>query len=117
MRSKRSSTATSYAAKCVSGRCVVTLHRAEWPVAAAEFASGGAPAIPPDHGRPVERNDAALARLVEQAVARQLGPLRLELQQYADRVRLADLLGGIGFIFGLAGVALWWRSRQPPPGS
>ncbi len=53
-----------------------------------------------------------LSALIEQAVARQLGPLRQELQQYEDRVRFSDTLGGIGFIFGLAGTLLWWRSRR-----
>lgn len=49
---------------------------------------------------------------VEQAVARQVGPLRVELQHHDKHVRLANILGGIGFIFGLAGLLLWWRCRQ-----
>jgi nickel transport protein len=53
-----------------------------------------------------------LTALVERAVARQVGPLRAEVQRYAEHVRLGDILGGIGFIFGLAGLALWWRSRS-----
>ncbi|QVK22833.1 hypothetical protein KHX94_16775 [Shewanella dokdonensis] len=57
---------------------------------------------------------AALEQLVQTAVAREVGPLRMELQRYADRLRLSDLLGGIGFIFGLTGGALWWRSRKRP---
>lgn len=55
---------------------------------------------------------AALEQLVQTAVAKEVGPLRMELQRYADRLRLSDLLGGIGFIFGLTGSALWWRSRK-----
>lgn len=57
---------------------------------------------------------AALEQLVQTAVAREVGPLRMELQRYADRLRLSDLLGGISFIFGLTGGALWWRSRKRP---
>ncbi|QUN07226.1 hypothetical protein KDN34_07320 [Shewanella yunxiaonensis] len=55
---------------------------------------------------------AQLEQLVQTAVAQEIGPLRMELQQYADRLRLSDLLGGIGFIFGLTGSSLWWRSRK-----
>jgi len=96
-------------------------HQAEWRIHPAEFspsptapdsrsetsvnimAPGPDPATPPDP---------QLAALIEQAVARQIGPLREELQRSQDRARLSDILGGIGFIFGLAGVALWWRARQ-----
>jgi nickel transport protein len=53
-----------------------------------------------------------LTALIEQAVARQIGPLREALQRAQDRARLSDVLGGIGFIFGLAGITLWWRGRQ-----
>jgi nickel transport protein len=49
---------------------------------------------------------------VEQAVARQIRPLREALQAHEERVRMRDILGGIGYIVGLAGLALWWSSRR-----
>lgn len=60
--------------------------------------------IPPDGG---------LVALVEEAVARQVRPLREQLLAYEERVRLHEILGGIGYILGLAGLILWWRTRQP----
>ena len=55
---------------------------------------------------------AALAALVEQAVARQIRPL-VEAQAEAEaRLRLADIVGGVGMILGLAGIALWARGRR-----
>jgi nickel transport protein len=54
-----------------------------------------------------------IAAAIERAVARQVRPLREELLATRDALRLQDILGGIGYIFGLAGLALWWRSRQP----
>jgi nickel transport protein len=54
--------------------------------------------------------------MVEQAVARQVRPLREQLIAHQDRIRLQDLLGGIGYILGLAGLVLWWRSRSGPRG-
>ncbi|MFG1357428.1 cobalamin biosynthesis protein CbiM [Xanthobacter pseudotagetidis] len=55
---------------------------------------------------------AALAGLVETAVARQIRPL-LEAEAEAEgRVRFNDVMGGIGMIVGLAGAALWASSRR-----
>ena len=110
-------------------------HVARWKLAATEFAPAPGPA--PAAGQqqsarhaetagasetmsegsplatlPVPVPDPALAALVEEAVARQVGPLREQLQAYEDKVRLHDVLGGIGYILGLAGLALWWRSRN-----
>jgi nickel transport protein len=48
---------------------------------------------------------------VERAVGRALAPLREELHQTRTAIRLSDILGGIGYIVGIAGLALWWRSR------
>lgn len=52
---------------------------------------------------------------VEAAVARQIRPLREQLDAYEDRVRLHDLMGGIGTIFGLFGVFAWISSRRRGP--
>ena len=56
-----------------------------------------------------ERPD--LTEQIEHAVARQVRPMREALQAHEERVRLRDILGGIGYIVGLAGLALWWRGR------
>ena len=51
---------------------------------------------------------------IEAAVARQIRPL-LEAQAEArSRIRFNDVMGGIGMIVGLAGVALWARTRARP---
>lgn len=96
-------------------------HRASWTVGATEpGAAQGGTAVPPggDAGVPDDSkatatlSDDRLAALVERAVARQVGPLRAELQAHADRARLGDVVGGIGFIFGIAGLVLWWHNRR-----
>lgn len=56
-------------------------------------------------------SEAHLSRIVEQAIAAQVGPLRDELHRFQDRARMSDIVGGIGFIFGIAGFAMWWRTR------
>ncbi|MCU7842516.1 MAG: hypothetical protein KZQ93_01605 [Candidatus Thiodiazotropha sp. (ex Monitilora ramsayi)] len=49
---------------------------------------------------------------IEQVVARQVRPLREQLAAYEERVRLRDIVGGLGYIIGLTGLALWWRCRK-----
>ncbi|AKH19138.1 carboxypeptidase-like regulatory domain-containing protein [Sedimenticola thiotaurini] len=99
-------------------------HQAEWQIHSSEFAPAPVSSVTPpaatDHSPAPQSGsvtppDTQLARLIEQAVARQIGPLREQLQRSDDRARLSDILGGIGFIFGLAGVALWWRARRGAP--
>lgn len=59
---------------------------------------------------------AVLAGLIDQAVdravSRQVRPL-LEAYDEADgKVRINDVIGGVGMIVGLAGIALWASSRR-----
>jgi len=109
-------------------------HRTEWRIAAAELAGAFAagtpvpaptngsepPAAAPTAAAPASAPtaaagaaDAALEAAIERALARQIRPLREDLMAAEDRTRLRDILGGIGYIVGLTGLALWWRSRRP----
>jgi len=56
--------------------------------------------------------DPALTAAIERAVERQVRPLRSELAAAQARARLQDVLGGVGYILGFAGLALWWRGRD-----
>jgi nickel transport protein len=88
-------------------------HRAEWRVSAAELAPGF-PGSAGSEGLRTSASDMGLGPLIEQAVARQIRPLREELLAAQGRAELRDVLGGIGYILGLAGLLAWWRSRRPP---
>lgn len=77
--------------------------------------AGEAPAPAPPQGASasdVTDIEASLAR----AVAQQVAPLREQLNTYEDRVRLRDVLGGLGYILGLAGLFAWMRARRPAGG-
>ncbi|MBO8085018.1 MAG: carboxypeptidase regulatory-like domain-containing protein [Marichromatium sp.] len=87
-------------------------HRAEWRIDAAEFVAAPPPQAATQTIAPTPVADPALLAAIEQAVARQLRPLREELAAEQARVRLRDLLGGLGYILGLTGLALWWRARR-----
>lgn len=52
-----------------------------------------------------------LDQRVEAAVARQLRPLREQLNGYETSIRIRDVMGGIGYLFGLAGMLALIKSR------
>lgn len=53
-----------------------------------------------------------LEALVDAAVARHVRPLREQLEGYEEKVRMHDILGGIGYILGLLGLAVWFMNRR-----
>lgn len=56
--------------------------------------------------------DARIAQAVDAAVARQIRPLLEAYDAAEGRVRFNDLVGGLGWIAGLAGFWAWFRSRR-----
>jgi nickel transport protein len=53
-----------------------------------------------------------LEQMIERAVAKQVVPLRKEIAAYKEKSSLQDIMGGVGYIFGLCGLGIWWRQRQ-----
>jgi len=80
-------------------------HAAQFTIPAAEFP----PSLPEGKAVTAPTGDAAA---LEAAIARQIRPLREQLDAYESRVRLHDLMGGIGTIFGLFGCWAWLQSRR-----
>lgn len=99
-------------------------HRGSWTVRAAELPA----ALPPPEGAaapappPAEPGNGAAApaaptgveSVVERAVARQVAPLRAEIQTWREETRWRDIVGGLGWIVGLAGLAAWVSARKRP---
>jgi len=50
----------------------------------------------------------ALRTIVDESVARQVRPLQEQLAEYESKVRVRDIVGGLGFICGLAGVGFYF---------
>lgn len=50
--------------------------------------------------------------MVERAVARQVGPVREQLDEFENRVRWHDVLGGLGYILGITGIAYYLIARR-----
>ncbi len=90
-------------------------HVAEARVAAAELpetlpASGTAAPAPVQAvpaAQPAPATDA-----VELAVARQLLPLRQQIDALEERTRFSDIMGGVGTIFGAFGIYAWIAARR-----
>lgn len=83
-------------------------HAAQFTIPAAEFPS----TLPEGKMAAAPAGDTAA---LEAAIARQIRPLREQLDAYEERIRLHDLMGGIGTIFGLFGCWAWLRSRRAGP--
>lgn len=95
-----------------------TLRAAELPESLPGPAASNSVAAPPPVA-PVKTaspatamDDVRLAELVERAVARQVRPLREQLDAYEQTTRWRDAAGGIGFIVGLAGLAYGVTARK-----
>ncbi len=52
------------------------------------------------------------AEAFEAAVARQILPLRQQLDAMEERARFSDIMGGVGTIFGLFGIWAWVAARR-----
>jgi len=51
-------------------------------------------------------------QMVEKAVSRQLEPIRRAMEESQQRRRISDIIGGIGYIVGLMGLILYFRSKR-----
>lgn len=107
------------------GLAAGTVSSAPAPAAAPSPASGPAAIGPAASGPAVAApagtmDEARLAALVEQAVAKavppiveeKLAPLRLQLTRMAEQdqsARMREIIGGLGWIIGLVGIAAWFK--------
>ena len=63
--------------------------------------------------QPISKNaEKVNTLLLEKAIAKQLKPLRREIQELKEKSGMRDIIGGIGYIFGLLGLAAFLRERK-----
>ena len=96
-------------------------HKNETRLSAAEIGGGEPPAAAEASETPAAQAQApqvdpkALEEAVDRALARRLKPIRetlMRLERAQEKPSVATVLGGIGFILGLAGMYLWGRSGR-----
>lgn len=106
-------------------------HRGEWPMPAAEYltltsppkivgvkestptVAKNAPSPSVDTANAVLIDEQLLRRIVEEELEKKLTPLRRMLAESKDNSPgLRDILGGIGYILGLAGILAWLQAKK-----
>ncbi len=90
-------------------------HIASATIPVARFGGEAAPPVTPDAPAPVAAapaDNGDVAALVEAAVQRQVEPLLERIEEMDSRLRFTDIMSGLFLIVGLAGIALWARSRR-----
>lgn len=60
---------------------------------------------------PAAAEASAATAVLAAAVRAEIAPLREDLARLEARVRLADVVGGVGILLGAFGAWAWWRSR------
>ncbi len=100
-------------------------HRGEWRLPASDYLTGTA--LPATDSASAEKesspvvsvneqqneDEARLRRIIDQELERRLGPIRKQLAEQKDPPPgLRDVLGGLGFLFGLAGLLIWSRKTN-----
>jgi nickel transport protein len=109
-------------------------HRGEWLLAATDYL------MPQDENRaarptgqelkkgseppsravsaPALCDEEAVVALVDAALTRQLAPIKRSLaEQRERRISMNDILGGLGYLIGLAGLAAYFRSKKRTGGT
>ena len=83
-------------------------HQNDWTVAADELPSAAAPVAAVSGGA----TPAEIERIVDAALDAKLSPIKRMLAEQTEAgPNLRDIIGGIGWIFGLIGVAAYFRRR------
>ena len=103
-------------------------HVAEIIVAAGDFSNTNTSATTPGTTTTTDRQQTPgstsatstvsatdIERIVRKAVAQQVKPLQKELRAYKEKMMFRDITGGLGFIFGMFGIAAWLASRKTKP--
>lgn len=71
------------------------------------------PALPGTAAAQQLLSEETLRRIVDESVEKQLRPVKHMLAENREkRVSLQDIIGGFGYIFGLAGIAAYFSSRK-----
>jgi nickel transport protein len=77
--------------------------KTEDPPAAAQASSAGASSPPP----------AGIDQAIEKALDKKLAPvMKMLAEMHEQKVRLTDVLGGIGYIIGLVGIAAYFKRKK-----
>jgi len=84
-------------------------HRSEWLVPATEYLPGSDPPTPE---APKGMDNAELKKMIEVLLRQELAPIKRSLAESRQhKPGFRDIMGGIGYLLGLAGLAAWLKNR------
>jgi len=92
-------------------------HKAEWRIPESEIKEAGGISEKKKAGAYSQSIDAALSKqeikeLIDESLDRKLRPVvRMITESQSKGPSVTEILGGVGYIFGLMGVALYFRNR------
>lgn len=105
-------------------------HQNQWLIPATEYlsetpspASSPQPApslqsAPISTAMPADITDATLKQMLQEAIREELAPIRRNLAMAQERKPgFLDIMGGMGYLIGLAGLVAWIRNRPRPDNS
>lgn len=96
-------------------------HRNEWLLKAGDDQPGAGPDTNAATGTTAtpeiiisgENSDENLTRILDQLLDEKLAPIHRSLAQTEEqKPKLTDILGGIGYLIGLAGIIAWMKRRK-----
>jgi nickel transport protein len=93
-------------------------HRAEWTISESEIREAGPivekkSASEPSGPISVGLSKEEVQRIIEDSLDKKLRPIvRMMTESKNTKPSLTEIIGGIGYIFGLMGVALYFKSRS-----
>ncbi len=91
-------------------------HRGEWLLAADEYLpADNTPSVVSQEEQPTVGNFdmEAVREIVRQELNKELVPIKRHLAEGREKkVNPQDILGGIGYIIGLAGILAWFKSKK-----
>ncbi|MEN8256631.1 MAG: hypothetical protein ABFS09_02090 [Thermodesulfobacteriota bacterium] len=95
-------------------------HRGSWHLEEDDYLLAGAEPVTHVHAelpavvaQSEDTDDDLLRKIIAEEVEKKLAPLRRELTRLAERrTSLQDILGGIGYLFGLAGLAAYMKYKK-----
>ncbi|MBU0943861.1 MAG: hypothetical protein KJ804_07810 [Proteobacteria bacterium] len=98
-------------------------HQNQWLIPATEYLPQGdgstpetMPSLPPaaSPASSAEVDNSKLKQLIAEVLEEQLAPIRRSLAKAEEKKpTINDILGGIGYLIGLAGLAAWLKNRRP----
>lgn len=53
-----------------------------------------------------------LEAIISSALAQQIQPLSEQIIDLQEKAKFSDILGAIGYIFGIFGVLIWWQQKK-----